>query len=175
MLQVDWLNSYKDIPKTLWDECFQAPYEGRWWYAALEDAQLKEQFTFFYGLVKLNGLPIAIAPAFVMNVPIHLVVPMALLPIFNFLGKFFPSFLYQRTFFIGSPCSDEGLVGMIEVANPEEVFITINESMQVKAKLLNAPMRVWKDFSNSYKSALNKMACKQSLFSLISFALNSYL
>ncbi len=169
MLKVDWLNSYKEIPEQLWDACFKAPYEGRWWYAALEDAQLNNQFTFLYGLVYLNDKPIAIAPAFVMNVPINLVVPPALLPIFNILGKVSPSFLYQRTFFIGSPCSDEGRVGLMGDTNTQEILTAINVAMQLKASILKAPMRVWKDFSNEHKIALTQVAKQQGLFSLVSF------
>jgi hypothetical protein len=69
-LTLEWLNSESQIPQALWDNCFPAPYEGQWWYRSLECSHLEKQFTFTYGLIALNGQPIAIAPAFVMDVPI---------------------------------------------------------------------------------------------------------
>lgn len=174
-LRVEWFNSATDIPDGLWADCFTAPYEGRWWYLALEQAHLEDQFTFTYGVVYEVGLSgaadkaIAIAPAFIMNVPISLVVPPALLPVVNVLGKVLPSLLYQRTFFIGSPCSDEGRVGMLASANPVDVLQAVNQAMQTYAKAIKAPMRVWKDFSNQYQAAFTSWYKAAGLFKLISF------
>jgi hypothetical protein len=169
MIKVTWVSSEADIPATLWEACFQAPFEGRWWYSALEKAGLKDQFSFYYGLAYENDRVVAIAPAFVMNVPIRLVVPPALLPIVNTLGIFMPSLLYQRTFFIGSPCSDEGRVGMIDDKNTLARLYAINQSMQKQADLLQAPMRVWKDFSNTHQLEFREMLKPEGLFRLTSF------
>ena len=169
MYKVEWLNSVADVPQALWDDCFTAPYEGRWWYEALEQAGLDDQFEFKYGLVSKSGQPIAIAPAFVMNVPIELVIPPALLPVFKVLGKLFPSVLYQRTYFIGSPCSDEGRVGIKSGAKAAEVLAAINQSMIEQAKQVGATMRVWKDFAGEHESAFVSLMKAQGLFHLISF------
>ncbi len=169
MNKVEWLNSEADVPADLWRACFSAPFEGGWWYAALEQAGLQDQFTFIYGLIYENEKPVAIAPAFVMNVPIRLIVPPALLPIVNVLGKVMPSLLYQRTFFIGSPCSDEGRVGMIDHENVSERLRAINQAMQSQADQLQAPMRVWKDFSNAHQADFAVMLKLEGLFRLISF------
>ena len=174
MIDVQWLNSTADIPKDLWEACFRAPFEGVWWYEALEKSGLQDQFTFMYGVAYEckageRDKPVAIAPAFVMNVPIRLVLPPALLPIANLLGKAMPSLLYQRTFFIGSPCSDEGHVGMINDENVVERLRAINQAMQAQADQLQAPMRVWKDFSNQHKAAFDAMLKLEGLFRLISF------
>ena len=83
MYKIHWHQSVEDIPDALWQECFAAPYEGKWWYAALERAGLDAQFKFMYGLVSYNDKAVAIAPAFLMDVPITLVIPPALVPIFN--------------------------------------------------------------------------------------------
>ncbi len=169
MNKVEWLNSEADVPADLWRACFSAPFEGSWWYAALKQAGLQDQFTFIYGLVYENEKPVAIAPAFVMNVPIRLVMPPAILPIVNVLGKIMPSLLYQRTFFIGSPCSDEGRVGMIDHENVSERLRAINQAMQSQADQLQAPMRVWKDFSNAHQADFAVMLKLEGLFRLISF------
>ena len=169
MYKVDWHRSVDDISDQLWQECFAAPYEGKWWYAALERAGLDDQFQFMYGLVKQNDKPVAIAPAFLMDVPIALVLPPALLPVFNVLGKLFPSLLYQRTFFIGSPCSDEGRVGLVEGADAGGVFASINESMRIQANQLGATMRVWKDFASDHESVFVDLMRAQGMFHLVSF------
>ena len=169
MYRIQWHASVEDIPDALWDECFAAPYEGKWWYAALERAGLDAQFKFMYGLVSHNDKPVAIAPAFLMDVPIALVIPPALLPVFNILGKVFPALLYQRTFFIGSPCSDEGRVGLVAGANLTEVFARINQAMRTKANELSASMRVWKDFAKTQQPALVPLLKNDGMFHLVSF------
>ena len=169
MYKVDWLDSVADIPTPLWEECFAAPYEGRWWYEALEQAGLEYQFVFKFGLVSRNRVPVAIVPAFLMNVPIELVIPPALLPIFKGLGKLFPTMLYQRTFFIGSPCSEEGRVGLVQGVDANEVFTAVNQSMFEQADKLGATMRVWKDFASEYEAAFLSLMRTQGLFHLVSF------
>jgi hypothetical protein len=169
MYKVDWFDSVADISTSLWDEFFTGPYEGRWWYEALAKAGLEDQFTFKFGLVSQDGKPVAIAPAFVMNVPIELVIPPALLPIFKVLGKLFPAMLYQRTFFIGSPCSDEGKVGFAKNADVNPILAAINQSMFEEADKLGATMRVWKDFASEHESAFVRLMRAQGLFHLVSF------
>ncbi len=164
---IEWLSSESEIPSELWEICFPAPYEGRWWYKALEHCGIADQFTFLYALVSDANGPIAIAPAFVMNVPMRLVLPPPLLPLANMVGKVIPSALYQRTLFIGSPCSDEGRVGMRAHANRAQVLRLVNDSMVIQAKKLNASMRVWKDFPQAY--AQDFATFPSNLFPLVSF------
>ena len=174
-LSLEWLNSESQIPQALWDNCFPAPYEGQWWYRSLECSHLEKQFTFTYGLISLNGEPIAIAPAFVMDVPIELVIPPMILPIVKIIGKIIPSFLYQRTFFIGSACSDEGHIGIDpkvlknNVFTQDDIFICIQEAAEKQAKKYNAPMLVWKDFPETFYKTLSNISKSKDLFPLISF------
>ncbi len=174
-LTLEWLNSESQIPQALWDNCFPAPYEGQWWYRSLECSHLEKQFTFTYGLIALNGQPIAIAPAFVMDVPIELVMPPLILPIVKIIGKIIPSFLYQRTFFIGSACSDEGHIGIDpnvlknKVVTQDDIFICIQEAAEKQAKKYNAPMLVWKDFPETFYKTLSNISKTKDLFPLISF------
>jgi Peptidogalycan biosysnthesis/recognition len=103
----------------------------------------------------------------VMNVPMRLVLPPALLQLANLVGRVFPSALYQRTLFIGSPCSDEGRVGVVANANCTEVLDCVNQTMALQAKKIKASMRVWKDFPEDY--AQDFAAFKSNLFPLVSF------
>jgi hypothetical protein len=174
-LSLEWLNSESQIPQALWDSCFPAPYEGQWWYRSLECAHLEEQFTFTYGLISLNGEPIAIAPAFIMDVPIELVMPPIILPIVKLIGKVIPSFLYQRTFFIGSACSDEGHIGIdpivlkAQTVTQDDIFLCIQEAAETQAQKYNAAMLVWKDFPIMYHQTLASISKSKNLFPLVSF------
>jgi len=165
--EVKWVNSESEISLELWEACFPAPFEGRWWYKALELSSLQDQFTFMYAVVSDASEAIAIAPAFVMNVPMRLVLPPPLIPFANIVGYAFPSALYQRTLFIGSPCSDEGRVGMLTGVNRSKVLQSVNQAMELQAKQLNASMRVWKDFPQDYAKDFSAFANK--LFPLVSF------
>lgn len=166
---VNWVHSESDVPPDLWERCFPPPFEGRWWYQALERCGIQEQFTFLYAVVLDQSRPVAVVPAFVMDVPIRLVLPPVLLPLANMLGRFFPSALYQRTFFIGSPCSEEGMVGMLPGVNRLDVYRCVNRSMQAQADKFNAPMRVWKDFPLSCNEDFSELAKSEGLFPLVSF------
>ncbi len=77
-------------------------------------ARFRISFTYFYGLVKAGDLPVAIVPAFSMNVPMELVAPPWIMPYLRALGRFFPRLLVQPTLFVGSPCSDEGSIGIVK-------------------------------------------------------------
>ena len=174
-LTLEWLNSESQIPQALWDNCFPAPYEGQWWYRSLECSHLEKQFTFTYGLISYNGEPVAIAPAFVMDVPIELVMPPLVLPLVKLIGKLIPSFLYQRTFFIGSACSDEGHIGIDpkflknSALTQDDIFMCIQEAAEKQAKKYNAPMLVWKDFPKTSHQTILKISKSRDLFPLTSF------
>ena len=136
---------------------------------------LERQFTFTYGLVSYNSEPVAIAPAFVMDVPIKLVMPPLVLPFIKLIGKVIPSFLYQRTFFIGSACSDEGHIGIDpnflknSGLTQDDIFVCIQEAAEKQAKKYNAPMLVWKDFPEAFHQTFSKISESRNLFPLISF------
>jgi hypothetical protein len=166
-IEVKWVNSVSEISQELWDKCFPLPYEGRWWYQALELSGLQDQFTFFYAVVSRSSHAIAIVPAFLMNVPMRLVLPPVLLPLANIVGYAFPSALYQHTLFIGSPCGDEGRVGILAGVNRTEVLRSVDQAMILQAKKFNASMRVWKDFPQEYAEDFSALSA--DLFPLVSY------
>jgi hypothetical protein len=67
--EVEFLGKVSQIPDDLWDTCFHPPGEGLWWYQALEQSGMDDQFTLFYGLIKDLGSPVGIAPLFGMDIP----------------------------------------------------------------------------------------------------------
>lgn len=166
---VEWVHSESDISQAMWDACFPPPLEGRWWYRALERCGIGDQFQFMYGVVSTGDQPVAIAPAFVMNVPVTLILPPWLLPAARLLGRIAPSVLYQRTFFVGSPCSDEGTVGMIPGADCFAILQCVQQALRAQARKLNAPMLVWKDFPASGNNVMEELSRSAGMFRIVSF------
>ena len=76
-----------DAPAALWEAGFAPPLEGRWWYETLEEGGLADQFTFLYAVVERDGRPVGLAPMFVADVPVELVVPDELMPVFRAIGS----------------------------------------------------------------------------------------
>ncbi len=168
-LSVRWVESEADIAADLWDACFAPPVEGRWWYQTLEQSELQSQFKFSYALIIKDEKEVGIAPTFLMDVPIELVAPPEVVPILKVVGKILPFLLYQRTLFIGSPCTDEGTVGLIPGVSIEEVASVLQSAFEQRARQVKAPFIVWKDFPDSYKMALSKLAKDRNMFELVSF------
>jgi hypothetical protein len=168
-LSVVFVDAQADIPVALWDACLPPPLEGRFWYAALEQSGLGDQFLFFYALLLRDGQPWGIAPLFQMDVPIEIVVPGALLPVVKLLGRVFPSLLYQRTLFVGSPCADEGSVGFLPGVDRRAALLCLQQAIDREARRRRVPMLVWKDFPRSYADDLGWMAARIGLFPMVSF------
>ncbi|MBF0425477.1 MAG: GNAT family N-acetyltransferase [Magnetococcales bacterium] len=168
-LTLTWVGSATAIPSTLWQRCFPPPLEGAWWYTTLEESDLGDQFTFLYAVIRRHDTPIAIAPAFLMDLPISLVVPPALLPLLNLLGKAWPTLLHQRTLFVGSPCADAGHVGILPEEDPLPILHLLQQELLRRMHVLHAAMLVWKDFPAAFDAPLTSMLSTHGLFRVTSF------
>lgn len=166
---VDFVDAAAEAPQDLWDACFGASLEGRWWYESLERAGLDDQFTFFYAVIWKAGEAVGLAPVFVMDVPIELVAPPEAMPVLRFIGKLKPSALYQRTLFVGSPCSDEGTVGFLRGVDRRAALLSLQKALEKKARRLKTVMLVWKDFPDSFAGDLSWLAAQRGLFPMVSF------
>lgn len=166
---VEWFESADQIADDLWQECFGPPLEGKWWYLALERSGLEDQFSFYYALLKKGGLPIGIAPAFVMNVPIDLVAPPLVAKVLQGAGAIVPSLRYQRTLFIGSVCADEGTVGLIPGISLNQIVESLHEAFEKKARELKASIIVWKDFPQTEDPALNNLRQTHGAAKIVSY------
>ena len=164
-----FVESESQIDPTLWDACFAPPIEGRWWYATLEQCGLEDQFSFLYGVIHRDGVAVGIAPAFVMDVPLALVAPPGLLRGVEFLGRTFPSLVRPRTLFVGSPCADEGTVGMAPGIDSRSALFTLQQAFEAQARDLGAVLLVWKDFPATYAADLDWLAQQQRLFRAVSY------
>ncbi|HUO07573.1 MAG TPA: GNAT family N-acetyltransferase [Phycisphaerae bacterium] len=167
--RVQWFSSANDISPSLWLECFPKTLEGGWWYHVLDRSGLGDQFTFYYGLVTCGGKGIGIAPAFVMNVPIDIVTPPTVTKLLLAAGRFWPSLRYQRTLFIGSPCSDQGTVGLCPGVRLSDVSIPLQNAVETLSIREGANMIVWKDFPDESVSELNNLINSRNMFTIPSF------
>src|SRR5262245_4412169 len=166
--EVEFLKKASQIPDDLWDACFQVPGEGRWWYEALEQSGIDDQFTFFYGLIKHFGCLVGIAPVFAMDMPVEQVAPQVFLRLLRLIGKIAPSVLFQRTLFVGSPFLAEGRVGLIPNANRRAALVALQIALEAKAGELRASLIVWKEFPESSSADLNWLSHQRGLFRVIS-------
>jgi hypothetical protein len=171
-ISIKWVTSVNDVPVSLFESCFRKDVEGRWWYETLEKSGLEDQFKFAYAIIYKGDKPVGIAPTFQMDVPMELVAPkqivemIKLLPV---LGKMCPFLVTQKTLFIGSPCADEGTVGLIPLANLSEVAPALQASAEARARELSLQMVVWKDFSEADAIQLDDFRESHQLFRCVSY------
>lgn len=141
MLSVAFVGSAARIDAALWDACFPPPLEGRWWYETLERSRLEDQFVFLYAVIRDGSRSVGIAPAFTMRFPLSLVAPGALKPLLPLLGPL----AHPKTLFVGSPCADEGTVGLLPEVDRKAALAAVQHAINEKARELGTPLIVWKD------------------------------
>ncbi len=168
-LSIRWATSVEDIPHELWARCFPPPLEGRWWYKILEDSRLDAQFTFAYAVIERRTEPVGVAPTFLMDVPIDLVAPPLIARLLRFAGGVFPRLRYQRTLFVGSPCSEEGTVGLCPGVQLAEAAPLLQTALERRAQQLGASMIVWKDFPQTDDNTLSAISKQRGLFRMVSY------
>lgn len=161
--------SEADIPTSLWDACFPLPLEGRWWYQTLEQSGLEDQFTFEYAVMHAGERPVGIAPLFLMTVPLGLAVPNWLRPFLSFPARHLPFLADPLALFVGSPCSDEGTVGLLPDWDRRCALIGLQDALEAEARRQNAAMIVWKDSPEADQDDLNWLASERRLFRLVDF------
>jgi hypothetical protein len=168
-VSVRWVQSADAIPAGSWEQCSPPPLEGRWWYAALERAGLENQFLFSYAMLMSGGDVIGIAPAFLMDVPLDIIAPLPIARLLRSLGTYVPRLRYVKTFFIGSPCSDEGSVGLAPGVRLQDVASIIQDVAFEYARAAGASAIVWKDFPDTAAAELDVLCTERSLFKLVSY------
>jgi len=166
---ITWYERADQIDESLWRECFPPPVEGSWWYKTLDDSHLHDQFKFAYGLISIDNFAVGIAPVFSMKVPIDLVMPEAISFVLKALSRLKPSLAYQHTLFIGSPCAEEGTVGLVPGVHLSQIAPELFAAAEEKAAKLKAPMIVWKDMNELDAEVLDNLAPEFGTFRMVSF------
>ncbi len=168
-IEIQWVSRADEIPQDLWERCFPPPLEGFWWYNTLEQCGIEDQFTFAYAVIMRAGIRIGIAPTFIMDVPIDIVAPQLITRMLNIPAKFFPGLKYQRTLFVGSPCADEGTVGLIYGGELRDVIPVMQRELDAGARRFKASMIIWKDLPDETVREISPSLNKYGLFSLVSY------
>ncbi|HEX8948381.1 MAG TPA: GNAT family N-acetyltransferase, partial [Dissulfurispiraceae bacterium] len=168
-IAIQWIERAEEIPPWLWKKCFPAPLEGFWWYATLDQCEINDQFSFSYAVLLRAGTRIGIAPTFLMDMPLDIVAPMPVSSVCNILSRVHPRFKYQRTLFVGSPCSDEGTVGLVPGESLSDVTPVLQRELDTRARRLKASMVVWKDLPAYAASEIGPLLTGCGLFSLTSY------
>lgn len=169
-LDIAWHSRTSDIPISLWRDCFQPPKEGLFWFRALEAGQLHEQFTFLYGLLQADHVPIGVVPAFIFDLPLRLVAPPSLARFIIFLERSaLKRWSYQRTFFLGTVAGEEGHVGLLPEYSFSSVVRFIHKEARAKATAMRAPMLVWKEFPENARTALDQLLDLRRTFRTVSY------
>lgn len=161
-----FVSSAAEIPDELW-AAFSPSAEGRWFYEALENGGLEGQFSFFYAKVSQGPAALGFAPMFLTDVPVERAAPEKLLKPLKAIARLAPSILYQRTLFVGSPCSP-GSIGILRGANRRDVLFALQNALEKKARETGAELIVWKDMPPGIAGDLDWLMRRRRLFRVVS-------
>ena len=168
-LVVRQVHSAAEAPSPLWGLAFGPPVEGRWWYETLEASGLEDQFKFSYLVAEKDGVPVGLAPIFLADVPIELVVPAELMPLFRLAARVLPGIMAQRTLFVGSPCSDEATLAFAPDTDPAETIIAFAKAQAELARAQGAWMLVWKDLAEGLRTLCQTPLRQAGFFPAVSY------
>jgi hypothetical protein len=168
-LRVEWRGSADDIPVEAWTECFRPPIEGRWLYTTLEQSGLEDQFSFSYALVMRRQSIIAIAPVFTAILPISLIAPDFISWLLQLGGPLLRRLRFQKTTFVGSPCSDQGNVGTSPGVSLADVAPILQKAVWEFGARNRCANVVWKDFPESSWPTLRGLVRSAGLCEVVSF------
>src|SRR5262249_16276078 len=124
---------------------------------------------FSYAVIHERTRPVGFAPIFFMNLPLSVVAPDGLTPLVKRLENLSPSLMKPRTLFVGSPCSDEGTVGLVPAVERTAGLHCAHRAIEIKAQQMRAAILVWKDFPSSYVEPLTEAPFQTGLFRVVSF------
>jgi hypothetical protein len=164
-----WIDSISKLDQKFIDQCFPPLLEGGWWYAALEQAELNDQFQFHYLILKKDDRNVGIVPTFTMDVPMELVAPALVNRVLQAGGRLLSRLRHQKTLFVGSPCADEGTVGFIPGEKLADFLAVITAELEKKGKAIGTSLLVWKDFPETDWPTLNTLIQKHKYFRIPSF------
>jgi hypothetical protein len=167
--RVEWRARAADIAPELWERCFPPPLEGRWIYEPLESGCEAGQFDFAYGVVRRGEEVLAIVPSFTTSLPVSLVAPELVDRLLRLGGPLLRPLRFPRVLFIGSPCADEGGLGLAPGADGDEVAVAVQVAAWERAKALRCVMMTWKDVPERDAAALRALARRAGLVEAASY------
>lgn len=172
-LTVRWVDKAGEIAPELWHACFGPPHEGVWWYEAMERGGLGDQFTFSYAVIERHEAgsvtPVGIAPVFAMALPLEIVAPPILQRVLRVIERVSTRLTRVRTLFVGSPCADEGRLGLVPGVDAHEAVRVTQTALSARAQSLGIRLIVWKDMDAELSAVLRDEAPAHALTEVVSF------
>jgi hypothetical protein len=135
----------------------------------LEQSGLEEQFTFAYALVMREQSIIAVAPIFTAILPISILAPDFVDRLLKLGGPLTRRLRFQKTLFVGSPCSDEGNVGTLPDVRLADVAPILQKALWDFASSNGCVNVAWKDFPQSAWPALRGLVRDAGLCEVVSY------
>jgi Peptidogalycan biosysnthesis/recognition len=163
-LSVAFVSSIAQVPNALGSSSFPEPLEGKWIYEVLERSGLESQFTLLYALVFQVNTLAAVAPAFVMDMPMESACPEKLLKTLKAIGRVVPSILYQRTLFVGYPSGAEGTIGIVPGIDRREVLLALQREFKKKARDFKAELIIWRGMPAGISQEFETLTKRGRLF-----------
>lgn len=140
------VDSIRKINKNDWDLIFGNIPEGYEFYDTLEKSNLKE-FSFYYLLLYRDGNIISIAPLFVADFYLDIVLEGFIKNVIGFIRNFIPRIFILKTLFCGSPFGENGVLGIPKDVEGSRILVDeINQVMRGFSKGNKIPFIIFKDF-----------------------------
>jgi predicted N-acyltransferase len=140
------LDSVKNIERPQWDSIFGDIPEGYDFFKTIEESNL-EGFSFYYILIYEDKDLLLIAPLFVTDFNLDIVVEGRKQKLIQFIRKLIPRFFILKTLFCGSPFGENGILGLRP--GYEDKDIPVGELIRVIQSISgenNIPLVIFKDF-----------------------------
>jgi predicted N-acyltransferase len=139
-------DSVEDIEKKEWDLIFGDIPEGYDFFKAVEKSNL-EQYSFCYILIYKGTSLALIAPLFVTDFNLDIVVEGVIQRLIQAVRKFIPRFFIIKTLFCGSPFGENGILGIRpEYPDKQNLICELTKITGIICKEKNIPFTVFKDF-----------------------------
>ena len=148
------IGSISQIEQSAWTAVFADMAEGYAFYKTLEESNLQE-FSFLYVLIYENETLVLIAPIFISDFNLDIVVEGFSKRIIHNLRKFFPQFLIFKTLFCGSPFGEHGVIGISPSAHSPNLLKKLTQILTTIGKEKNISLIMFKDFLQKDLSTLS--------------------
>ena len=104
-----------------------------------------------------------------MRLPLSVVIPDPLLPIAVRAEKLFAGLLRPPALFVGSPCADEGAIGLLPCWDRRAVLLCLQHALEKRMAELGTSRLVWKDLPTSLADDLTWLGARSGLFRSTSY------
>jgi len=140
------LDSVKNIGRPEWDLIFGDIPEGYDFFKTIEESNLRG-FSFYYILIYSDKDLILIAPLFVTDFNLDVVIEGQAQRLIQFIRRLIPRFFILKTLFCGSPFGENGILGLRPGYEDKDTLVAkLIRVIQRLSRENNIPLVIFKDF-----------------------------